>query len=182
MAEVDTIGLKKIYVNAEVGWDNETLPAKNTASKSDWKDLGDVYQNTAGLSEDDAEVTIHKSETSKRRIVTSKQGDTNLELSLMSPDLDLMARYFGGTVTTTGSGTTAKKSWKRPIKYHAKPFAIWILAEDGYTLKNALCSITPKLEMTYSEDGIFLVPLQIKLLGEVQYDEDDSSPIYVAAS
>lgn len=182
MATVDTLGLKKIYVNPKVGWENEVIPANNTASVSDWVDLGDVYMETATLSEDDAEVTVHKSETSKRRIVTSKPGDVNLELSLMSPDIDLLVRYFGGSKTTTGSGANMKTQWVRPVKYSAKPFAIHIIAEEGYTLKCAVASIVPKLEMTYQENGLFLVPMQIKLLGEVVMTDDDSDPLYHSAS
>lgn len=182
MPNVDTLGLKKIYV-APVDWDNESIPANNTstAAATDWVDLGDVYMDTATLSEDDPETTVHKSETSKRRIVTSKPGDCNLELSLMSPDIDLLVRYFGGTKTTTGSGASAKTSWSRPVKRQPKPFAIHILAEDGYTIKSALVSITPKLEMTYQENGIFLVPLAIKILGEVVVTDDTADPLYHAA-
>ena len=93
----------------------------------------------------------------------------------MSPDLELMARYFGGTVVT---GANGKKSWKRPANFSAKPFAFMVLAENGLMLKCSQVAIAPRLGMDYTETGILKVPLSISLIDEVEYTEDTTSPMY----
>ncbi|MBQ7143210.1 MAG: hypothetical protein IJR84_09185 [Bacteroidaceae bacterium] len=185
---IDTFGLKKIWVKALASFGSPTIgsgfwananAAANSAADG-WKDLGDVFQNTAKLSEEEQSKETFKSETSTRKIVIyGKPGDATIELELMSPDLDLLARYFGGTVVT--DNTTNKKSWERPSNFTAKPFAMMVLAENGLMLKCAQVSIAPRLEMDYSETGVFRVPMKISLVDPVIYDENDTSPIFVAA-
>lgn len=100
------MGLKKIYV-ADAQEDG-TMPAKGTA----WKDLGDVYQDTCQLVDSDPETTVHKSETSNRKLTQVGETETTVNLSLMDPDLELLARYFGGTI----DGAKGARKWKRPKK------------------------------------------------------------------
>ena len=57
------MGLKKIYV-APASETAGTMPANGNA----WLDLGDVYQDTCTLKDDDVETTEHKSETSNKVI------------------------------------------------------------------------------------------------------------------
>ena len=52
---------------------------------------------------------------------------TNVELSLMDPDLELLARYFGGTI----AGEKGKRTWIRPRKLEYKEWALWIQPEEG---------------------------------------------------
>ena len=85
--DVRTIGLHKIYISPITDLSATTMPGNNTASDTHWADLGDVYENTAKLTDDDPEVTTHKSETSAKKIVLSEPGDCILELSLMDPTL-----------------------------------------------------------------------------------------------
>ena len=53
---------------------------------------GDVYQDTCNLKDDSPEITEHKSETSSKVITLVGETPTNVELSLMDPDLELLAR------------------------------------------------------------------------------------------
>lgn len=183
---VDTFGLKKIFVCALAAFGTPTIGEnfwKNTSvaeNSSKWVDLGDVYQNTAALSEEEQNKEVHKSETSARKItIYGKPGDATIELELMSPDVDLMARYFGGTVVT--NSTTNKKSWQRPANFTAKPFAMIVLAENGLTLKCSQVAIAPRLAHDYNETGVLRVPMSVSLVDEVTYDEDTTSPVYVAS-
>ena len=83
-----TMGLKKIYIAPAMT--DGSMPAKG----NQWLDLGDVYQDTCNLKDDSPEITEHKSETSSKVITLVGETPTNVELSLMDPDLELLARYF----------------------------------------------------------------------------------------
>lgn len=160
------MGLKKIYVAEALA--NGDMPANGTA----WKDLGDVYQDTCTLTDDDPEVTEHKSETSSKKITLVGETVTTVELSLMDPDLELLARYFGGTIT----GTTGKRKWIRPRKLPYKEWAIYLEPEEGFFVGCANVRIIPKFEITYSSKGICLVPMTIKFQAELEAEEGLSDP------
>ena len=166
MPVLSTMGLKKIYVaDAEA---DGTMPAKG----ADWKDLGDVYQDTCQLTDSDPETTVHKSETSSKKITQVGETETTLALSLMDPDLDLLARYFGGPV----EGETPNRKWVRPKKLPYKEFAIWQQPEEGLFIGCPNVRIIPKFEITYSSTGICLVPLTIQYQAELQIDEAMTDP------
>lgn len=166
MPVLSTMGLKKIYV-ADAKADG-TMPAKGT----DWKDLGDVYQDTCQLTDSDPETTVHKSETSSKKITQVGEAETTLALSLMDPDLDLLSRYFGGTV----EGETPNRKWVRPKKLPYKEFAIWQQPEEGLFIGCPNVRIIPKFEITYSSKGICLVSLTIQYQAELQIDEAMTDP------
>ena len=193
---VKTIGIKKIFSkllaswtpvvlssatggnNVNDAWWKNANAAANTASDG-WKDLGDVYQDGATLSEDERSKTTHKSLTSSRKIVRfGAPGDTKIEAKLMSPDLDELTRLFGGTIDSTS--VSGKKIWTRPVNYTAKPMALQILAEDGLTFRTVLAGVSPRFEISYTEDGIMLVPITIEIISEVMFTDITDSPIYTA--
>ena len=166
MPVLSTMGLKKIYVaDAEA---DGTMPAKG----SEWKDLGDVYQDTCQLTDSDPETTVHKSETSSKKITQVGEIETTLALSLMDPDLELLARDFGGTI----EGETPNRKWVRPKKLPYKEFAIWQQPEEGLFIGCPNVRIIPKFEITYSSTGICLVPLTIQYQAELQIDEAMTDP------
>lgn len=167
MPILSTMGLKKIYVT-DASEDGQTMPAKGTA----WKDLGDVYQDTCTLKDDDPETTEHKSETSSKRIILVGETNTTLELSLMDPDLELLARYFGGQIT----GDAGSRKWIRPRKLPYKEWAIWQQPEEGLFVGCACARIIPKFEINYSSTGICLVPMTVKYQAELQIDESMDDP------
>ena len=166
MPILSTMGLKKIYV-AEALTDG-SMPA-NGAS---WLDLGDVYQETCTLKDSDPETTVHKSETSSKKITMVGETDTTVELSLMDPDLELLSRYFGGDVT----GETGKRKWVRPKKLPYKEWALWIKPEEGLFVGCPTTRIIPKFEITYNSKGICLVPMTIEFQAELEVDEGMTDP------
>lgn len=195
---INTIGIKKIFSKLlsswtpvvlasatssdnnyqDKWWKNPDLSA-NTADDG-WKDLGDVYQDGATLSEDERQKTTHKSLTSSRKVtVFGAPGDTKIECKLMSPDLEELQRLFGGSIdTTTVSG---KKIWTRPVNFKPQPMALQILAEDGLTMRTVLAGVAPRFEISYTEDGIMLVPVTIEIISEVMFTDITTSPLFVAS-
>ena len=167
MPVLATMGLKKIYVTP-ASEDGKTMPAKGEA----WKDLGDVYQDTCSLKDDDPEITEHKSETSNKVITQVGETPTSVGLSLMDPDLALLSQYFGGEV----KGVAKSRTWIRPKKLPYKEWAIWIQPEEGLFIGCANVRIIPKFEITYSSKGITLVPMTIKFQAELQADEGMKNP------
>lgn len=168
MPILSTMGLKKIYVADALS--DGSMPANG----KDWLDLGDVYQETCTLKDSDPEITEHKSETSNKKITLVGETETTVELSLMDPDLELLARYFGGTIQTDSS--TKKRKWIRPKKQPYKEWAIWQQPEEGLFVGCANAVIIPKFEITYSAKGICLVPMTIKYQAELQMDEAQTDP------
>lgn len=166
MPILSTMGLKKIYI-ADASADG-TMPAKG----DEWKDLGDVYQDSCTLTDDDPETTEHKSETSSKKITLTGETVTNVELQLMDPDLELMARYFGGTI----SGAAGSRTWTRPRKLPYKEWALWIMPEEGLFLGCPNVRVIPKYEITYSSKGICLVTMTIKFQSELTIDEGMKDP------
>ena len=166
MPILSTMGLKKIYVAPALA--DGTMPGNG----EDWLDLGDVYQETCTLKDSDPETTVHKSETSNKKITMVGETDTTVELSLMDPDLELLARYFGGEVT----GDTGKRKWVRPKKLPYKEWALWIKPEEGLFVGCPTTRIIPKFEITYNSKGICLVPMTIEFQAELVVDEGMTDP------
>jgi hypothetical protein len=172
MPVLSTMGLKKIYVASANASDTSQMPANGSA----WADLGDVYQDTCTLKDADATVTVHKSETSSKKITMTDPGDTTVELSLMDPDLTLLAKYFGGSIT----GSAGARKWIRPRKLPYKEWAIKLLPEEGVMVQCPCVTIVPKFEITYSAKGICLVPMVITLQNELNIDEEAADPTVTA--
>lgn len=166
MPVLATMGLSKIYISPALK--EGSMPANGNS----WLDLGDVYQDSCALKDDDHEITEHKSETSNKVITLVGDIVTNIELSLMDPDMEQMSRYFGGTIT----GAAGKRKWIRPKKLEYKEWAIWIKPEDGLFIGCANVRIIPKFEITYSSKGICLVPMTIKFQEKLQVDEGMTDP------
>lgn len=171
-----TMGLKKIYVAEATGATyasgNPTYPVAGKA----WTDLGDVYKDSCTLKDDDPAETTHESETSSKKITLVGDTVTKVELSLMDPNLERLAAYFGGTIT----GTTGKQHWIRPKRLPYKEWAIKLMPEDGFMVESANVRIIPKFEITYSATGITLVPMTITLQSELEYDEEGADPTKTA--
>lgn len=166
-----TMGLKKVYV-APASKTAGEMPANGAA----WLDLGDVYKDTCQLVDDDVEETVHESETSNKKIFLCGEYVTSVNASLMDPDLELLARYFGGTV----AGAAGKRKWLRPRKPEYKEWAIWLMPEEGLFVGCPNTRIIPKFEITYSAKGIALVPLKIKFQDQLVFDEGMTDPTMTA--
>lgn len=172
MPILSTMGLKKIWIHDALS--DGSMPPNGDG----WLDLGDVYQDTCTLRDDDPEITEHKSETSSKRITLTGETPTNVELSLMDPDLEQMARYFGGTITNKDQ--KGNRKWVRPRKLPYKEWAVWQQPEEGLLIGCANVRIIPKFEITYSAKGICLVPMTLKYQSELMVDESFSDPTVTA--
>lgn len=169
MPVLSTMGLKKIWVTPSTG--STVMPANGV----EWKDLGDVYKDTCTLKDADGTETKHESETSSKVLIQYESGDTTVELTLMDPDMDTMAKFFGGTVT----GVAGARKWIRPKKLPFTEWAVWMQPEEGLLVGFPNCRIIPKFEITYSAKGICLVPMTIKPQSELQADEANVDPTTV---
>lgn len=168
MPILSTMGLKKIFITP-AGATAGTMPAKGAA----WLDLGDVYKDTCQLVDDDVEQTVHESETSSKKITLMGNYVTAVNLTLMDPDLELLSRYFGGTITGTAKGS---RKWLRPLKPVYKEWAVWLMPEEGFFIGCSNVVVVPKFEITYSSKGICLVPLKINFQDQLQVDESMTDP------
>lgn len=172
MPILSTMGLKKVYITP-AGTTAGQMPAKGNA----WLDLGDVYKDTCQLVDDDVEETVHQSETSSKKITLMGEYVTAVNLTLMDPDLELLARYFGGTITGSQKG---KRKWLRPRKPIYKEWAIWLMPETGFFVGCPNVAVVPKFEITYSSKGICLVPMKIKFQDQLTVDEELGDPTQTA--
>lgn len=169
MPVLSTMGLKKIFVTASTG--SDAMPANGVA----WKDLGDVYKDTCTLKDSDGTETKHESETSSKVITMYESGVTTVELTLMDPDLEALAKFFGGTIT----GVAGARKWVRPKKLPYTEWAVWQQPEEGLLIGCPNCRIIPKFEITYSAKGICLVPLSIIYQADLYADEANADPTTV---
>jgi hypothetical protein len=170
MPVLSTMGLKKIWITPSTG--SDAMPANSAA----WVDLGDVYKDTCTMKDADGAETKHESETSSKKIILVEPGETTVELTLMDPDLDLLVKYFGGTL----SGTTGKRKWIRPRKLPYDEWAVWQQPEEGLLIGCPNVRIIPKFEITYSAKGICLVPIVIKYQAETHVNEENKAPTETA--
>ena len=90
----------------------------------------------------------------------------------MDPDLELLARYFGGSIT----GDEGRRKWIRPRKLPYKEWAIWQQPEEGLFIGCPCARILPKFEITYSSTGICLVPMTVQYQAELFVDEGLTDP------
>lgn len=163
-----TMGLKKIYI-APAGTTAATMPANGDA----WLDLGDVYKDSCQLLDEDVEETTHESETSSKKITLCGEYVTGVQLSLMDPEMEQLARYFGGTII---GATKGQRKWWRPRKPEYKEWAIWLMPEEGLFIGCPNTLIIPKFEITYASKGIALVPMKIKFQDQLCVDETQKDP------
>ena len=162
-----TMGLKKIWITPA-----DETPGIMPENGEHWLDLGDVYKETCQLTDDDVEETLHESETSSKKITLCGEYVTGVQLTLMDPDMELLARYFGGKIT----GEKGKRKWWRPRKPEYKEWAIKLQPEEGLFIGCPNTRIIPKFEITYSSKGIALAPIKIKFQDQLCAEEGVDAP------
>lgn len=91
---VITLGLSKI-----LGKTGEPTTADFT--ETGYTPYGLTYQDTAKMSQEDGEETeFYSEENDDPEEIITKAGKTIFSFSVMNPDLDTLARLFGGTVAS----------------------------------------------------------------------------------
>ena len=160
-----TLGVKAVYYAPINTADPKVMPTTG------WKKV-DVYQDTCSFVDKDPTITVHKSETSAKKIVQKTKEGSELIFSIMDPSFDELVDFEGGTVT----GTEGARKYKEPATSKNVELAFKILPEAGNALNIPCAAVVAKKNTTYSSKGITLLDNTIEPLYEVEYDEDVSEP------
>ena len=161
MPVVSTMGLKKIYI-CEAGTTPDTFPTYG----NNWKDLGDVYQDTCSFVDKDATITEHKSETSSKKIVMKTKEGSDLVFSIMDPSKQERADFEGGTYDAQA------KTYTEPETAEQIEMAFVIVPDAGDTLLIPCASVSAKKNTTYSKKGITLLDVTANPTLAVKYAEN----------
>lgn len=160
-----TLGVKAVYYAPINTADPKVMPTTG------WKKV-DVYQDTCSFVDKDPTITVHKSETSAKKIVQKTKEGSELIFSIMDPSFDELVAFEGGTVT----GIEGARKYKEPATSKNVELAFKILPEAGNALNIPCAAVVAKKNTTYSSKGITLLDNTIEPLYEVEYDEDVSEP------
>lgn len=160
-----TMGIKAFYYAPVNNVDPKVMPT------SGWKKV-DVYQDTCTFVDRDPTITVHKSETSAKKIIMKTKEGSELTLSIMDPSMNELVAFEGGTVT----GTTGNKVYTEPATAKNIELAIKILPQAGLALNISYATISAKKNTTYSSKGITLLDLVIEPNYEISYSEDVTEP------
>lgn len=134
----------------------------------------DVYQDTCTFIESDGSSTVHKSETSSKKIAIKTKGDKQLVFSIMDPSKALRAEFEGGTYT---AGTqSASATYVEPESYSPVKMAFIVLPDDGDALHIVRADVMAKNNTTYSKTGISLLEVTADPELPIMYTEDQTIP------
>ncbi len=143
MPKVYTIGLAKIEVGdmAEDGGMGTVLAA-----------LGQTYQDTATMTQEDPETTDHYAEEVDDPVVSiSRGGRTLFNFSLMNPDVTVLADLLGGTADAVTD------TWEAPDKIPNIEKSVKITPLQGLQFEVPRMKITAKINGNFSKSGILLI-------------------------
>lgn len=163
MPVLSTMGIKALLY-APIASDPKTMPTTG------WK-KADVYMDTCSFVDKDPTITIHKSETSAKKITQKTKEGSELVLSIMDPSMDELVAFAGGTIT----GTTTKV-YKEPATAQDINLAFKILPQAGLALNISCAAVSAKKNTTYSSKGITLLDLVVVPTYEIEYSEDVADP------
>lgn len=159
------MGIKALYYAPINSVDPKTMPTTG------FKKV-DVYQDTCTFVDKDPTVTVHKSETSAKKIVQKTREGSELIFSIMDPSFDELVAFEGGAV----SGEEGSRTYKEPGTSKNINLAFKILPEAGNALNIPCAAVVSKKNTTYSSKGITLLDNTIEPLYEVEYSEDVTEP------
>lgn len=169
MPILSTMGIKAFYYAPINATDPRVMPTTG------YKKV-DVYQDTCTFVDRDPTITVHKSETSAKKIIQKTKEGSELTLSIMDPSIDELVAFEGGTKITTGTAPNEVNSYKEPATAKDIALAIKILPEAGLALNISYATVSAKKNTTYSSKGITLLDLVIEPNYEVVYSEDVAEP------
>lgn len=164
MPILSTMGIKALYHAPVNSADPTVMPATG------WE-KADVYMDTCTFVDKDPTSTVHKSETSSKKIIQKTREGSELKFSIMDPSLDERVAFEGGTITTG-----EKRTYKEPGKAKNIERAFKILPEAGLALNIPCASVDAKKNTTYSSKGISLLDITAEPTYEVEYSEDVTEP------
>jgi len=164
MADVYTLGLSKIETGdiATDGGMGQSLDV-----------VGKTLQGTCNVTQEDPESNDFYAEELDDPVVSiSKRGKTNLAFSVMNPDLEVLQKLFGGTIT--GTGATAK--WNAPAQLPVIEKSVRITPQMGLIWEFPRMKINAKINGQFSRENIFV----IEVSGTALQPSKTSEPIFSA--
>jgi hypothetical protein len=145
MANVYTLGLAKIEIGdiASDGGMGTTLAV--------W---GQTYKGTCNVSQEEPETTEFFAEEQDEPVVSiSKRGKTTIAFSIMNPDLTVLQKTLGGTIT--GEGSAAK--WAAPTGLPVIEKSLKITPQQGVVWEFPRVKLTAKINGAFSRENIFVI-------------------------
>jgi hypothetical protein len=143
--DVYTLGLSKIEIGdiKEDGDMGETLTV--------W---GQTLQGTCNVSQEDPETNdFYAEELDDPAVSISRRGKTTLAFSIMNPDLEVLQKSFGGTIT--GEGSAAK--WNAPAQLAVIEKSVRVTPQMGLIWQFPRMKINAKINGQFSRENIFAI-------------------------
>lgn len=163
---VYTFGLKALT------WGTAFLPGGTAPT---FAKIGKVYEDTGTMEETDPTKKEHREEGSPYPfLVTSKKGVKSIKANIVLEDIASMVDFFGGTITTVGTGETAKKTWTEPSSQVVIRKAIKCFPDGGYPIIYPTADIVATQKRDLKVDGLHVIQLTITPLCPSQMTEDVS--------
>ncbi|MDR1456379.1 MAG: hypothetical protein LBJ01_12060 [Tannerella sp.] len=148
MASVVTLGLAKIEVGeleSDGGMGTSLAP------------LGYTYKETAQMAQEDGTTTDHEVEELDTPLESSTQpGKLSFNFSIADPDLDTLAKIFGGTVTGT--------KWNMPDASPELELSVRITPRKGLMFEIPRAKVVAKFNGSFSKTTLFLVEVSCTVL------------------
>lgn len=145
-----TLGLSSIEVGAI---------AANGGMGTSLSTLGQTYQDTCKMAQDEPETTEHYAEEVDDPVISiSRGGKTTFSFSVMNPSVDTLKTLMGG-VATSGTGATPD-TWTAPDKAPAIEMSVRITPEQGLKFEIPRMKLTSKINGDFSKKGLMLVEVQ----------------------
>jgi len=168
--DVYTLGLSSIEMGdiAPDGGMGETLSV-----------VGQTLQGTCNVTQDDPEMTDFFAEELDDPVVSiGRRGKTNLNFSLMNPDLEVLQKLFGGTITGTGSAA----KWSAPKQLPVIEKSVKVTPQMGLIWEFPRMKINAKINGQFSRENIFVIEVNGSALQPTKATESAYSayPVQVA--
>jgi hypothetical protein len=134
---------------------------------------GQTLQGTCNVTQEDPETNEFYAEELDDPVVSiSKRGKTTLVFSVMNPDVAVLQKLFGGTVT--GTGDTAK--WSAPKQLPVIEKSVRVTPQMGLIWEFPRMKINSKINGQFSRENIFV----IEVSGTALQPSKESEAIYNA--
>jgi hypothetical protein len=129
---------------------------------------GQTLQGTCNVTQEDPETNDFFAEELDDPVVSiSKRGKTTAVFSVMNPDVNALQKFFGGTIT--GSGSTAK--WKAPKQLPVIEKSVKITPQMGLIWEFPRMKINAKINGAFSRENIFVIEVSGTALQPSKADE-----------
>ena len=143
MANIVTLGLSKILGKA-------SEPTKCDFSETDYTAFGLTYEDTAKMSQGDAEVQEFYAEEEDDPIDTiEKAGKITFKFSIMNPSVELLERLYGGEVVEDIFGY--------PDLVSTIEESVIIVPRKGLQFQVPRMKLTAKINGKFSKKGLLLI-------------------------